>query len=111
MASDLEFVQYVCEQASQQWNVTSRLMFGDYTLYCQGKVVGLVCDNQLFVKPTDAGKDYLGSFEEAPAYPGAKPSLLIQDQIDDGPWLSKLIAITVEALPKPRPKKPRKPKK
>jgi hypothetical protein len=42
---------------------------------------------------------------EAPPYPGAKPSLLIGDQIEDAPWLSELVRITVRELPAPKPKK------
>jgi hypothetical protein len=30
---------------------------GEYAIYCNGKVVALVCDNQLFVKPTEAAQD------------------------------------------------------
>ena len=111
MASDLEFVEFVTDQINAECEVSFRKMFGEYALYSKGKVVALICDNQLFVKPTDAGKEYIGRFVEAPAYPGAKPSLLIQDQIEDRQWLSMLILITEKALPKPKPKVKRKAKK
>jgi len=74
-------------------------------------VVALICDNQLFVKPTEAGKHYIGQFVEVPAYPGARPSLLIEEQIEDSEWLSTLILITERELPTPKKKPKKKPKK
>ncbi len=111
MASDLSFVEYVVEQIAVNCNISFKKMFGEYALYSNNKVVALICDNQLFVKPTDAGKEYVGEFEEASAYPGAKPSLLIQDKIEEAEWLSELIIITEKELPKPKPKRKKASKK
>ncbi|MBV1928876.1 MAG: TfoX/Sxy family protein [Gammaproteobacteria bacterium] len=111
MASNLDFVEYVVGQISDECGVSFKKMFGEYALYSNSKVVALVCDNQLFVKPTNAGKEYVGEFIEASAYEGAKPSLLIEDKIDDSEWLSKLIIITEKELPEPKPKAKKKPKK
>jgi len=110
MASDLSFVEFITDQLSDQCALSFRKMFGEYALYLNGKVVALVCDNQLFVKPTAAGKEFIGDFTEAPAYVGAKPSLLILDQIEDAEWLSQLMIITERELPIPRPKKKKKSK-
>jgi TfoX/Sxy family transcriptional regulator of competence genes len=99
MSSDIDFVEYVIEQISDECGISFKKMFGEYALYSHSKVVALICDNQLFVKPTNAGKEFIGDFVEAAAYPGAKPSLLIQDQIEDPEWLSKLIIITEKHLP------------
>jgi len=111
MASDLDFVEFVTDQIHNECEMSFRKMFGEYALYSNGKVVALICDNQLFVKPTNAGKEYIGEYIEAPAYPGAKPSLLIQDQIEDRAWLSKLILITGQNLPAPKTKVSKKAKK
>ena len=81
-------------------------MFGGTTLYSNGKVVALICDNQLFVKPTDAGRNYIGDVTEAPAYEGSKDFFLIGDEIDDGDWLTELIQTTESALPMPRSNSP-----
>ena len=88
--------------------ITYRKMFGEYGIYCDGKIVALVCDNQLFVKPTDAGREFIGNVTEAPAYEGSKDFFLIEDEVDDTEWLTTLIRRTEEALPKPRPKKIKK---
>jgi DNA transformation protein and related proteins len=80
-------------------------MFGEYALYCDEKVVALVCDNRLFVKITPPGNALLGQrYVEGVAYPGAKPSMVIgAEEIDDADRLCELIRITAAALPAPRP--------
>ena len=108
MASDPDFLQYVCEQLSGVDGLSHRKMFGEYALYIGRKVVALVCDNQLFLKPTAAGRALLGASAEAPPYPGAKPYLLIDAALDDRELLSELFRATERDLPEPRPKK-RKP--
>ena len=105
MASKLEFVDYIAGQMEKAGTITYLKMFGEYGLYCDGKLVALICDDQLFIKPTEAGKSFIGNYVEAPAYPGAKPSLLIGEEIEDKDWLSELIKITKKELPEPKPKK------
>ena len=73
MASDSDFVEFVVDQMENAGEIRYRKMFGEFTVYCNEKVVALICDNQLFVKPTEAGKSFIGSVVEAPPYPGAKP--------------------------------------
>lgn len=111
MASDQHFVEYVCEQASLGNALSYRKMFGEYALYLDGKVVALVCDNQLFVKPTAEGREILESVSEHPPYPGAKPHFLIGDELDDGELLRRLLMKTALALPQPRPKTAKRKKK
>jgi TfoX/Sxy family transcriptional regulator of competence genes len=105
MASDLAFVTFVAEQIRRAGFVSWRKMFGEYALYCDQKVVALICDDQLFVKPTVAGRAYVGDVSEAPPYPGAKPYFLIEDDLEDGEWLTELIKRTAAELPVPKPKK------
>lgn len=108
MANDPDFIQYVCDQIDDACKVTFRHMFGGTTLYSKGKVVALICDNQLFVKPTDEGRAYIGDVTEAPAYEGSKDFFLIGDEIDDPEWLTELIQRTEGALPMPKPRKKKK---
>ena len=108
MASDLAFVEFVADQLDAGCGASYRKMFGEYALYSKGKVVALICDNQLFVKPTEAGRSFIGDVVEAPPYPGAKPAFLIQDRIEDRAWLTELIIRTEQALPRPKPKPKKK---
>jgi len=104
MASDQSFMEYITDQMGAAGNIAYRKMFGEYAAYCDGKVVAPVCDNQLFVKPTDQGRSYIGDVCEAPPYPGAKMYFLIEDALDDREWISGLIRITAKQLPQPKPK-------
>jgi TfoX/Sxy family transcriptional regulator of competence genes len=83
-------------------------MFGEYALYVGGKVVALVCDNQLFLKPTAAGRALLDDPTEAPPYPGAKPYLLIDSALDDRELLAELMVATERELPAPKPSRSKK---
>ena len=107
MATDQDFVDFVLDQLRDVRSVSARKMFGEYALYCEGKVVALLCDNDVFVKKTREGELFIGheNIVEAPAYSGAKPSFLITDRVEDQDWFSELIRITMEALPEPKPKK------
>jgi len=105
MASDKDFVKFIADQIEDAGIITYRMMFGDYGVYCDGKIVALVCDNQLFVKPTDGGRSFIGEVTEAPPYPGAKMYFLIEDKFEDKEWISNLIRITTQELPEPKPKK------
>ncbi|HEX5521237.1 MAG TPA: TfoX/Sxy family protein [Longimicrobiaceae bacterium] len=107
MASDAGFVEFVCEQLREVGGVSSRKMFGEYAIYVGGKVVALVCDDRLFLKPTDAGRALLGDPIEAPPYPGAKPYFVIDEHIDDADFLAALFRATEAEVPAPKPKKPR----
>lgn len=115
MATSQGTIDFLLDQLSTLPNVRARKMFGEYALYCDDKVVALVCDNQLFVKITPAGKALVGErFKQGKAYPGAKPSMLVDaEELDDAERLCELIRATAAALPLPkekRPKRPRKPK-
>jgi TfoX/Sxy family transcriptional regulator of competence genes len=105
MASELSFVEFVVEQMESAGAVSYRKMFGEYAVYCTGKLVALICDNQLFVKPTDGGRAYMGNVVEAPPYPGAKSYFLIEENLEDPEWMSALIKLTAQELPLPQPKK------
>ncbi len=107
MATKQSTIDYILDQLSSAGDVSARKMFGEYALYCDGKVVALVCDNTLFVKITDPGKDFVGeSYKEGFAYPGAKASMMIDDdRIEDHQWLSELVRITFENLPLPKQKR------
>jgi TfoX/Sxy family transcriptional regulator of competence genes len=105
MASQQSTVDFIVEQMQAAGQVTSRKMFGEYGIFCSGKMVALVCDDQLFIKPTPGGRAFLGTVEDAPPYPGAKPCFLISgDRWDDGEWLGELVRITARELPLPKKK-------
>ena len=100
-------VDYILDQLISIKNISTRKMFGEYALYCEGKVVGLICDDILYIKITEEGKKFIGKYyKEGYAYDGAKVSMQIdEDRIEERDWLSELIKITANNLPPPKPKK------
>lgn len=110
MSTSQATIDFLLDQVAGAGEVRARKMFGEYALYCDDKVVALVCDDTLFVKITEPGREFVGShYAEGAPYPGAKPHLQIpEDMLDDRDFLSELIRLTADALPKPKPKKIKK---
>ncbi|MEP7052373.1 MAG: TfoX/Sxy family protein [Pseudomonadota bacterium] len=105
MGTRSQIVDFILEQMSGVRDVSARKMFGEFAIYSTGKVVALVCDDQLFVKPTEPGKRFIGRVTEGAPYPGAKPCFLVDGaRWEDGDWLSELIRLTANALPVPKAK-------
>jgi TfoX/Sxy family transcriptional regulator of competence genes len=107
VSSDPGFVKYICDQVDDAGGISARKMFGEWAIYSGRKVVALVCDDRLFVRPTVAGRAFVGEPTESPPYPGARPHFLIDDRIDDRQWLTELIRVTERELPLPKPKQRR----
>jgi TfoX/Sxy family transcriptional regulator of competence genes len=105
MSSDKSYMDFVIDQIDNAGEITFIHMFGEYGIYSNGKIFALVCDNKLFIKPTNAGKDFIQDVVEAPPYPGAKLYFLIEEKLEDREWISELVRITVDELPEPKPKK------
>ena len=99
-------VEEYFEKVAGLANVSTKKMFGEYCLYLAGKPVALVCDDQLYLKPTSAGRGMVEQVIEGAPYPGAKPHLLITaDLWEDRDWLNQLIQATGNELPLLKPKK------
>lgn len=106
MSSQEKTITFLAEQVSSAGDISYRKMFGEYALYCDGKVVAFICDDQLFVKPTINGRTFIGDVIEKPAYPGSKNYFWISGDLwDDEQWLSELVAITAKEVPFAKRKK------
>lgn len=90
--------------------LTARKMFGEYAVYLDGKVVALVCDDRLFIKPTKGAVSRLPDVPLAPAYPGAKNYLDGTEMLDDAETLADVLRAVAQELPPPKPKPSRKAK-
>jgi TfoX/Sxy family transcriptional regulator of competence genes len=108
MASQQNFVDFVTDQIQNAGTITAKKMFGEYGVYSDGKLFGLICDDKLFIKPTKAGREFIGNPTELSPYEGAKPSFVIEDKVEDSEWLSNLVRMTVNELPEPKPKSKKK---
>jgi len=105
MATDLDYILYIHEQAGLGDELSHRKMFGEYALYLRGRVIAFVCDNQVFLKPNAPARQLLGDVTEGPPYPGAKLYWVIDEVLDDAELLRRVLLVTAEALPLPPPKK------
>ncbi len=104
MASSPKFVLYVCEQMSLAGEIAGKKMFGDYALYCDGKIIGLICDNQVYIKQTSAAERVLPDAQRLPLYDGAKPQVVLEE-LDEKEFLASFISATCAELPATKRKK------
>ncbi len=104
MASSKDFVQFVAEQCGGAGEIMAKKMFGDYSIYCDGKIFALICDDRFYLKPTEAVRPLLRTVEMRPPYDGAKDYFYIAD-VDDRDYLSMIVRETCKALPAPKSKK------
>lgn len=87
--------------------LSARKMFGEYALYLDAKVVALVCDDQLFLKPTAGAVAALPDCPSGAPYPGAKPHLLVTDALDEPDRVVSALKAIAADLPAPKPKRPK----
>ena len=59
MPTSRETIDYFLAQTAGAGSMRARSMFGEYALYHENKVVGLVCDDQLYIKMTPIADNYL----------------------------------------------------
>jgi TfoX/Sxy family transcriptional regulator of competence genes len=110
VSTSKDTVAYIEDQLGGLDIRTTR-MFGEYAIYCDNKVVGFICDDTLFVKPSPVDPAVLEGTVLAPAYPGSKDYHSVPgDLLEDREWLHTAIQATADALPVPAPKKPKNPR-
>jgi DNA transformation protein len=111
MASSQSTMDFLLDVLSDSRQVSSRRMFGEFCLYYAGRPVGLVCDDTLFLKPTDVGRRLMKEPDEGAPFPGARAHLRISPDLwDDRTWMNALVRATFDSLPPPKPPKPVKSK-
>lgn len=103
MACNSDFVEYIIDQCSFAGDIAVKKMMGDYCIYCDGILFGLICDDNLYIKYTEAGCSVLQEIVLRPPYEGAKDYFYISD-VDDRDYLTAIIKTTLSNLPKPKAK-------
>src|SRR5262245_27430196 len=102
MASEQATVDRLLAAIADAGPVSARKMFGEYCIYLGGKPVGVVCDDEFFLKPTTIGRRLAPTLKQSPPFPGAKPYLLIpKRKWSDTDWMSGILAATADELPEP----------
>lgn len=104
MATTKEFHDYVVENLQRVGEITTRKMMGEYLVYYQGKLVGDICDNCLFLKPTESVLKLLPDADRAYPYEGSKTLMVVVDGIEDVELMSKVLTAMHKELPEKKKK-------
>jgi TfoX/Sxy family transcriptional regulator of competence genes len=105
MPTEQPIVDELLERVRTLGEVTAKKMFGEYCLYLSGKPVALICDDTLYVKITEDGRELVPDAPLGHPYPGAKVHLAFTPETWPQAPLTELLQLTYDTLPSPKPKK------
>ncbi len=115
MATQKGTIDFILEKLGMPDRFSTRAMFGEYALYADGKVVGLVCDDQLYVKIVPASAELEKICEKGEPYPNAKLQYVVEeDMLTQLHQLPEILLDIAKSLPEKKAGKPKpkpKPKK
>ena len=102
MATDLSYIEYVCEQIHGNYAIRYKKMFGEYIVYANDKPVLLVCDNTVYVKKLNELSDIMQNADCGIPYDGTKEHYILD--IDNSELFERVIAILEQVTPLPKKK-------
>src|SRR5471030_2163658 len=106
MSTQKETVEFILKKLGEQGRFAVRAMFGEYALYADGKVVGLVCNDQLYVKIMPESAELEDICEKDEAYPGSKKFYVVEEvELSKLKNLPDILLSVAKALPLPKKKK------
>jgi len=109
MATQKETAEFILQKLRGPGRFSVRAMFGEYALYADGKVAGLICDDLLHVRIVPASKELESLCEKGPPYPGAKPYYIIEEvQLSTIENLSSILMAVANSMPEKKKKAARK---
>ena len=109
MATQKETADFILQKLHDSKRFTVRSMFGEYALYADGKTVGFICDDLLYVKIVPASQELESLCEKGPPYPGAKLYYIVEEvQLSTINNLSNILAAIGNSIPKKKKKAARK---
>ena len=102
-----EFNEYVRECFSAAGTVVIRPMMGGYLVYLNGKLIGDICDRELFLKRTPTSDRLLADSELRCPYEGSRTLMHVFDRFEDAELIAELLEGMYAELPERKPKKAR----
>lgn len=102
MSTQVDYIEFVCEQIRNTGNIRYRKMFGEYMVYLNDKPLFLVCDNTVFVKMFDEIKELMDDAAKGYPYNGAKLHYILD--IDNRDFSEDVIRRIEPLLEYPKPK-------
>jgi TfoX/Sxy family transcriptional regulator of competence genes len=104
MSTSKETIEFLRDALALVPEVSFRPMMGEYCVYSAGRVIGLVCDDVLFLKTSPATL-HLFRDKTTRAYPGSKNTCQVNaDWLEDREKLAEVVDYTLARLPPPKPK-------
>ena len=100
-----EYNEYVREALSAAGDIVIKSMMGGYLVYLNGKLIGDICDNELFLKRTPTSDRMLAESELRFPYEGSKTLMHVFDSFDDKALILELLNGMYAELPDKKPKK------
>ena len=86
-----EFNEYVYEVFSAAGDIVIKPMMGGYLVYLNGKLIGDICANELFLKRTPTSDRLLADSELRYPYEGSKTLMHVFDSFDDKSLILELL--------------------
>ncbi len=105
MATSKEFHDYVVESLQKVGSVATRKMMGEYCVYYQGKLIGNICDNCLFLKPTESVLRLMPDAGRAYPYEGSKTLMAVVEDVEDTGLMAEVLEGMYHELPEPKGKR------
>jgi len=93
MATNIEFVNHVCEQIKDKNIIKYRKMFGEYLVYINEKPLLLLCDNIVYIKMFEEIKQLMENSTTGFPYKGAKEHYILD--IDNKKLITKILNILI----------------
>ena len=100
-----EFNEYVRESFSAVGDIIIKSMMGGYLVYFNGKLIGDICNNELFLKRTPTSDGLLADSELRYPYEGSKTLMHVFDRFEDMDLIAELLEGMYAELPEKKPKK------
>ena len=100
-----EYNEYVREALSAAGDIVIKSIMGGYLVYLNGKLIGDICDNELFLKRTPTSDRMLAESELRYPYEGSKTLMHVFDSFDDKALILELLNGMYAELPDKKPKK------
>ncbi|WAW14056.1 TfoX/Sxy family protein [Peptostreptococcus equinus] len=100
-----EFNELVSEVFSKAGDIAIRSMMGGYLVYLNGKLIGDICNNELFLKRTPTTDKLLADSELRYPYEGSKTLMHVFDRFEDTDLITELLEGMYAELPEKKPKK------
>ncbi len=108
MATSKEFCDYVLENLRRIGEVSARKMMGEYLVYYRGKLIGDICYNCLFLKPTESVLRLMPDAERDYPYEGSKTQMVVVDDVENIERMAEVMNAMYEELPEPKKKTKKK---